>query len=140
MRVSVPVLVVLGALGGVAFIPKVANHVGYALPGEKGLPYRVHYNGRDYRSDVTCAGARWCEDDRTPEQRVRPYCTSRAGLDRARGSSGTRLVKVDDVFALFGPSHPVFTAGALPAGETVTTVIVEASADCYLTYTLMGGP
>ncbi|MFI9452555.1 hypothetical protein [Amycolatopsis sp. NPDC052450] len=137
---SVPVLVLLGALGGVAFIPKVANHFGYALPGAKGLPYRIHYNGRDYRSDVTCAGARWCEDERTPEQRVKPYCVTQTALDRARGNSGTELAKVDDVFTLFGPARSVFTAGALPPGETVTTVIVEASVDCYLTYALMGGP
>ncbi|RSN61517.1 hypothetical protein DMH01_15135 [Amycolatopsis sp. WAC 04182] len=130
----------LGAMSGAAFLPKVANHVGYALPGEKGLPYRIHYNGRDYRSDATCAGARWCEDERTPEQRLKPYCTSRAALDRMRGNNGTGLVKVDDLFTLFGPSRSVFTAGALPPGETVATIIVEDSADCYLTYALMGGP
>ncbi|WP_236005283.1 hypothetical protein [Amycolatopsis pittospori] len=139
VMVSVPLLVLFGALGGAAFIPKVANRVGYALPGEKGLPYRVHYNDRDYRSDVTCAGARWCEDDRTPGQ-AGQYCTSRAGLDGGRGNSGTELVKVDDVFTLFGPAHPVYTAGVVPRGQTATTIVVEASAGCFLTYALMGGP
>ncbi|WP_340688696.1 hypothetical protein LCL61_28280 [Amycolatopsis coloradensis] len=138
--VLVPVLLMLVVLGGAAFNSKVANHVGYALPGERGLPYRIHYNGRDYRSDVTCAAARWCEDDRNPEQRARPYCASRAELDLAKGHSGTRLVKIDEVFTLFGPSHPIFTAGALPSGETATAVIVETAADCYLTYAPMGSP
>lgn len=137
---SIAVLVVLGALCGAAFIPKVANHFGYALPGEKGLPYQVNYNGRDYRNDLTCAGAQWCEDEKTPEQRTRQYCTPRAGLGLEEGNGGTGLVKVDDVFTMFGPSHPVFTAGVLPGGQTVTRVIVEASKDCYLTYALVGGP
>ncbi|MER6663976.1 hypothetical protein ABT256_05475 [Amycolatopsis japonica] len=137
---SLLVLVMLGALGAAALNSKVANGIGYALPGESGLPYRIQYNGREYRSDVTCAGAGWCEDDRTSDQRARPYCTSRDGLDLVKGNSGTGLVEVDEVFTLFGPSHPVFTAGPLRPGETATTVIVEASADCYLTYALMGGP
>ncbi len=47
--VSTAVLVVAAILGA-TFIPKVANHFGYALPGERGLPYQVHYNGRDYRN------------------------------------------------------------------------------------------
>ncbi len=140
VTVGVSVLAALGVLSGAAFTPRVANHVGYALPGDRGLPYRIHYNGRDYRSDVTCAGARWCDDDRTPDQRARPYCTSRARLDLAKGNSGTELAKVDDVFTLFGPSHAIFTAGVLPPGETVTAVLVEASTDCYVTYALMGGP
>ncbi|WP_409495702.1 hypothetical protein [Amycolatopsis sp. cmx-11-12] len=135
VTVSIVVLVVLGALCGASFIPKVANHFGYALPGEEGLPYRVHYNGRDYRNNLTCAGAQWCAGERTPE----PYCTPRAGLDLGEGNRETGLVKVDDVFTMFGPSHPVFTAG-VPQGEVVTRVIVEAFNDCYLIYGLMGGP
>ncbi|WP_235096789.1 hypothetical protein [Amycolatopsis decaplanina] len=140
VMVSIAVLVVLGTLCGATFIPKVANHFGYALPGERGLPYKVHYNGRDYRNDLTCARARWCEDGRTPELRPRAYCTPRAGLNLGGGNSDTGLVKVDEVFTMFGPSHPVFTAGLVPRGETATNVIVEASDDCYLTYDLMGGP
>ncbi len=63
--VAIAVLVVVGTLGAT---PKVANHFGYALPGERGLPYQVHYNGRDYRNYLTCAGARWCEDPRTANE------------------------------------------------------------------------
>ncbi|MFC3454826.1 hypothetical protein [Amycolatopsis speibonae] len=138
LMVSIAVPAVLAALCGAAFIPKAANHFGYALPGEKGLPYRVHYNGRDYRSGQTCAGARWCEEEQSAEQRSRPYCMPRTGLDLEDNGAG--LVMVDDVFTLFGPSRPVFTVGGLPQGETTTRVFVEASADCYLTYALMGGP
>ncbi|WP_233223910.1 hypothetical protein [Amycolatopsis sp. BJA-103] len=133
--VSIAVLVVAGTLGA-AFIPKVANHFGYALPGERGLPYQVHYNGRDYRNVLTCAGARWCEDEKTPEQRTWSYCTPGSG----ESVRETGLVKVDDVFTLFGSSHVVFTAGVVPRGKTATRVLVEASHDCYLTYDLVGGP
>ncbi|GAB3721656.1 hypothetical protein GCM10027598_35590 [Amycolatopsis oliviviridis] len=136
--VSITVLAGLGALCGAAFIPKVANHFGYALPGEKGLPYQIQYNGRDYRNTLTCAGARWCEDEKTPEQRTKPYCTPRAGL--GLGDGGTGLVKVDDVFTLFGPSRPVFTAGVVAQGKMTAGVVVEVSDDCYLEYTLVGGP
>ncbi|QXV63608.1 hypothetical protein CVV72_41165 (plasmid) [Amycolatopsis sp. TNS106] len=132
-------MVALGALCGAAFIPKVANHFGYALSGERGLPYQVDYNGRDYRNNLTCAGAQWCEDEKTPEQRSKPYCTPRAGLALGEGD-GRELVKVDDIFTMLGSSHPVFTAGVLPQGETATKVIVEASNDCYLAYDLVGGP
>ncbi|MFK0249322.1 hypothetical protein ACIQUM_31885 [Amycolatopsis azurea] len=138
--VFLAVLVVLAALCGAPFLPKVANRFGYALPGDRGLPYKIHYNGRDYRSGATCAGARWCEDEKTPEQRARPYCKPRAELRPGSGDSDPGLVRVDEVFTLFGPSHPVFTVGVAPAGTTFTTIVVEASTDCYLTYALMGGP
>ncbi len=137
-RLVIAVPVVLGALCGAAFIPDVANHFGYALPGERGLPYQVHYNGRDYRNTLTCAGARWCEDERTPEQRAKPYCTPRAGL--GLGSGDAELVKVDELFTVFGSSHPVFTAGVVPQEKMVATVIVEASENCYVAYDLAGGP
>ncbi|OLZ47291.1 hypothetical protein [Amycolatopsis keratiniphila] len=138
--VLVPVLLTLGVLGGAAFTSKVANHIGYGLPRERGLPYRIHYNGRDYRSHLTCAGAQWCEDEKTPEERVKPYCTPRAGLGLSEGAGDARLMKVDDVFILFGSSRPLFTVGIVPPEETATRVVVEASDDCYLTYDLVGGP
>ncbi|AIG76704.1 Putative membrane protein [Amycolatopsis japonica] len=140
VMLPIAVLAILGALCGAAFTSKVANHFGYALPEDKGLPHQVQYNGRDYRSPITCAGAQWCEDEKTPEQRAMPYCMPRAGLGMTEGAGDAQLMKVDDVFTLFGPSHPLFTAGAIPPGETVTRVVVAASNDCYLAYDLVGGP
>lgn len=138
--VSFAVPVVLAALGGATFLPKVADRFGYALPGERGLPYRIHHNDRDYRNTLTCAGARWCEDGKTAEQRARPYCRPLSELRLGRDGHDAELVKVDEVFTLFGPSHPVFVTGVVPPGTTVTVVVVEASTDCYLVYKLMGGP
>src|SRR5438876_9783729 len=42
-------------------LPWMANHYSFALPGEKGLPYWVMYNGRRYFNSITCANAAWCE-------------------------------------------------------------------------------
>ncbi|GAA1958424.1 hypothetical protein GCM10009754_30890 [Amycolatopsis minnesotensis] len=126
----------LGALAGIAFLPPLANHFGYALPGEHGLPFRVHYHGRDYRSHMTCAGADWCEAEKTPADRAKPYCAPRE--DPAAGSGP--LVRVDEVVTLFGAAHPVFTTPNRAQGETVMTILVEASGECYVSYTLMGGP
>ncbi len=135
MVVSVVVLVGLGALAGLAFLPATANHFGYALPGREGLPYRVHYQDRDYRSHLTCARASWCEAEMTPEDRARPYCTPGTEL-----RAGLSLVRVDDVGTLFGPPHGLFVDAGHAADRTPMAVLVEASRDCYVSYTLMGGP
>lgn len=109
------------AAGGVAFLPWTANHFGYALPGEHGLPYRIHHAGRDYRSYATCAGAGWCHDE--------PYCAPVAG---------DSLTPVDEVGTWFGPAHVVYTAER-PDGSP-TGLLVQAGPGCFVGYTLMGGP
>jgi hypothetical protein len=119
--------VVLVAAGGLAFLPWTANHFGYALPGEHGLPYRIHHAGRDYRSYATCAGADWCGTDQ--------YCVPLARF----GGTETSLTPVDEVSTLFGASHVVFTAKPIPDG-TPTTVLVRDGPDCFVGYALMGGP
>ena len=54
-------LLAVGGLAGVLLLialqPWTANHFGYALPGPRGLPYRLSYAGRDYSNAQTCAGA-----------------------------------------------------------------------------------
>ncbi|MFJ9783362.1 hypothetical protein ACIRSS_27555 [Amycolatopsis sp. NPDC101161] len=113
-------VVLLGA-GGLAFLPWTANHFGYALPGDRGLPYRIHHAGRDYRSYATCAGAGWCHDE--------PYCVPRHDL---------ALTAVDEVGTWFGPSHVVYTAER--SDGTPVGLLVEAAPDCYVGYVMMGGP
>lgn len=66
-------LVVLGVCAGfslgcfLASRATVANHLGYALSGPYGLPFRVHYAGRDYENSSTCAGAAWCRGSGPPD-------------------------------------------------------------------------
>ncbi|MBE8524417.1 hypothetical protein ILP97_44245 [Amycolatopsis sp. H6(2020)] len=118
------VALVLLAAGGFAFLPWTANHFGYALPGDHGLPYRIHHADRDYRSDATCAGAGWCT--------ATPYC-SPSGGDEAS------LTQVGEVSTWFGASHAVFTTRPVPGG-TPLTVLVRAGPGCFVGYALMGGP
>ncbi|MFJ1761636.1 hypothetical protein ACIOD2_15045 [Amycolatopsis sp. NPDC088138] len=121
-------VVVLLAAGGLAFLPWTANHFGYALPGDRGLPYRIHHAGRDYRSYLTCAGAGWCGS-------ADPYCVPLVHF----GGTAASLTPVDEVVTLFGASHVVFTTKPVPDG-TPTVVLVRAGSDCYVGYALMGGP
>lgn len=116
------VLILLPAATGAGFLPRVANHFGYALPWPDGLPYSVHYRDRDYHSPRTCAGAGWCDGPG-------PVCLPHPG----------RLVRVDDVFTYFGTSHDVFVDGSIPPRETPIGVLVEAHDGCYVAYSLSGG-
>lgn len=118
--VALPIVLLLAA-GGIAFLPWTANHFGYALPGEHGLPYRIHHAGRDYRSYATCAGAGWCD--------ATPYCAP---------LNGVAVTPVDEVGTWFGSSHVVYTAEAHDG--TPMGVLVQAGPDCYVGYSLMGGP
>lgn len=117
---AVTLVVLLPAAGGAAFLPWTANHFGYALPGERGLPYRIHHAGRDYHSEATCAGAGWCD---TPA----PHCAP----------PEPSLTRVDEVPTLFGTAHPVFVTRPAP---TPLTVLVQATPGCFVGYALMGGP
>ena len=63
------VLALLAGLGLCCLLaaqPTMANRFGYALPGADGLPFRVHYAGRDYENSSTCAGAGWCKANGPP--------------------------------------------------------------------------
>ena len=124
----VAVVVVLLAAGGFAFLPWTANHFGYALPGERGLPYRIHHAGRDYHSSATCAGAGWCDNAPSP-------CVPLARF----GGDETSLTQVGEVSTLFGAPHAVFTARPVPEGTPVR-VLVQAGPGCFVGYALMGGP
>ncbi|WP_372672925.1 hypothetical protein [Amycolatopsis kentuckyensis] len=111
------------AAGGVAFLPWTANHFGYALPTEHGLPYRIHHAGRDYRGPA-CAGAGWCAGS--------PYCVPFGGDE-------TALTQVDEVGTWFGPSHAVYTAESVTDGVPIR-LLVRADGNCFVGYALMGGP
>jgi hypothetical protein len=122
------VLVVFLAAGS-AFLPRLANHFGFALPIADGLPYRVFYLDRAYSSsDHMCAGAGWC--------RPQPSCSSLSELNE-KGYSP--LTQIGTVHTLFGPDHPIVT-GRTIQDSPPTIVWVSYSRDCYLTYALMGGP
>lgn len=114
--------------GAVAFNPWTANHFGYALPGADGLPFRIHYNGRDYASTGYCAGADWCKG----QQRT---CWTQ---ERLMSVQMWPLAEVGQIPALFARPYPIMSS-AIPAGMTHTLVFVPAGS-CYVVYALEGGP
>ena len=124
----VVVLLLLAGLAWIAFQPWTANHFGYALPGQDRLPYRISYAGRDYSNLHECAGADWC-------QPASKQCSSQQELiDQRRWP----LAQVGSVPTLFGSSHPIWASSF--GGQTVMEIYVLDRADCYLTYTIEGGP
>jgi hypothetical protein len=123
-------LVLVGLLGFVAVQPRVANALGYALPGPSGLPYRVSFAGRDYDNDTTCAGAGWC--------RVNGPLLCTAG-DQLREAGTWPLQQVGWLFTLFALPRPLLRAPT-PRGMTTMTLYVPRGRDCYLAYALSGGP
>lgn len=121
--------------GGItaALQPRVANHFGYALPGKDGLPAYIFANGRRYQSLQVCAGAGWCEQTRL--QQLIPRCYTQANLV---ATQQWPLVRVGTMFTLFGAPQPILA----PTGQTGLTrpLVMADGSDCYVVYTLEGGP
>jgi hypothetical protein len=119
-------IVILAALLWGVFQPWAANHFGYALPGQDRLPYRITYAGRDYGNPNECAGDDWC-------QPAAKRCISQQQL---ADQHLWPLKQVGSIPTLFGSAYPIL---APPAGGQ-TILFVLDNDDCYLMYTLMGGP
>ena len=123
-------LSLVGVLVVIVQQPWTANHFGYALPGPHGLPFRLSYAGRHYANEHTCAGDNWCRGNGPPQ------CTTAAWL---RSDHYWPLQRVGSVATLFGSSRLVFRAPT-PQGMTTMSLYVPIGRDCYLAYTLEGGP
>lgn len=119
---------VLGALLALASQPRLANHVGYALPA--GLPFRLSYAGRHYANQSICAGADWCRANGPPR------CTNARWLRRQHSWP---LRRAGAIFTLFGPARPLLRYPP-PMGMTTMALYVPLGRDCYLAYSLEGGP
>jgi hypothetical protein len=118
--------------------PMMANQFGYALPGEKGLPYRISHNNRDYHSAMTCAGASWCRTGQTAQEKAKGFCTPGDAIRKDLSRRNRQLTRTGEVYTLFGPAREIFAGSnsVLPL-----TLYVEAEQnDCYVEYGLMGGP
>ncbi len=108
------------------FQPWAANHFGYALPGQDRLPNRITYAGRYYGNPNECAGDDWC-------QPADKSCMSQRELI---DENLWPLKQIGSIPTLFGPAYPIFQ----PPGENQMYLLVHDNDDCYLTYSLMGGP
>ena len=129
-KVALGLMLLLGFLVGVlTFLPRLANHFGFALPIEHGLPYRVFYHDRAYSSnDNMCAGSGWCNPQLS--------CSSFSEL-KEKGYGP--LSQIGTVHTLFGPVHPI-VSGQMIQSLPPAIIWVSYSKDCYLAYVLMGGP
>lgn len=116
---------ILAALGWALFQPWSANHFGYALPGKDRLPYRITYQGRSYSNPYECAGDTWCN----PTDKI---CSTKQQLIE---QNVWPLKQVGTIPTLFGKSYPIL---APPNAETF--ILVLDHDDCYLIYSLEGGP
>ena len=140
----ISILLLLLVIGFIwySLLPWMANHYGFALPGEKGLPYWVMYNGRGYFNSITCANANWCEEDQKnyPNQ----LCMKESEI---RQYGDWPLVQVSSVQTLLGDPYPVMADNYIlrkPVryGEPVygMAVYVSRGNGCYIQYQLSGGP
>jgi hypothetical protein len=125
------VLLVVSALL-IVLQPDLANHFGYALPGKDGLPYRIHFAGRDYATYQVCADADWCVQDR--ERLHLPRCYDQGWL---QSHIPGQLIQVATIWTLLGASYAVLS----PRSRGVTApLIVADGTSCFVIYTLEGGP
>lgn len=123
------VVVVLAGLGVAAFQPWTANHFGYALPGPRGLPFRIHYGGRDFGTPGMCAGAGWCQTPIMGDSN----CRTQAAIT---SKGWWPLDQVGTMYTLFGPSYPILGIH----NATQLLLFVRLNAGCYIIYSLEGGP
>lgn len=117
-------------------LPQLANHFGFALPGLKGLPYRVVYAGRAYSNTSTCAYADWCQSpsqDFSPD----PLCQKKEDIQR---QGDWPLAQVGIVFTFIGLPYPLMMPQADVSRKISFGVYIGYSSDCYVPYTLEGGP
>jgi len=130
MKVVVGLILLSGFLISIlVFLPYLANHLGFALPIDFGLPYQVIYKNRSYSSnDNMCAGGGWCQPQLA--------CSSITELDKKYNGP---LSQIGNVYTLFGPVHPIMS-GPMIHGSPPTIIWVSYSKNCFLTYVLMGGP
>ncbi len=140
---SISILLCLLAIGFTWYVllPWMANHYSFALPGEKGLPYRVMYNGRSYFNSITCANAAWCEE--AQQNYPNQLCMTESEIRQHAGP----LVQVSDIQTLWGDPYPIMADSYIlrkPVryGEPVygMAVYVFRGNGCYIQYQLVGGP
>lgn len=130
IAVTGTLVLALVALFVVFGLPLLANWNGFALPGERGLPYRIRINGQEYDNPSTCARRSWCGD--------KPNYVPMEEITR-RGH--TPLVRVGSVSTLFGPEHAIFIPTNPPdiLGQSGWIVYVQ-DGDRYLAFFRGGGP
>ncbi len=115
------VLIVAGMV--FAFSDFAARHLGYARPWSHGLPDRITRHGRDYSGHPGS-------------------CLSMQQLQAQFPSNYFPLEKVGSFPTLFGSSHDIYVFNGNDGRNGMTTMALEVGdgANCYVGYSIEGGP
>lgn len=98
-------------------VPSVAGHFGYATRWPSRMPSVLGFNGRDYHGPTGCLPR-----TKTPFGLHRPY-------------------RVGTMPVLLGDDAPIFTVHRWRSTDVAPVILrVKRSDDCYVVYSLEGGP
>lgn len=118
-------------------LPWMANHFGFALPGQGGLPYRIAYADRTYSNPATCAYAGWCQSPSSGTH-PDPLCWKQEDIQQ---HGDWPLVRVGTIFTLFGLPYSLMAPQSSVSSKLTAIIIYLASdTNCYVPYALEGGP
>src|SRR5262249_53313248 len=109
LMAGVPAAIATGLI-----LPRVANNLGFALPGPHGLPSRLSYRGHYYYNLSSCAYAGWCDDGKGPT------CHAPARLQH---DGNWPLQRIGVVPTLLDPPRPLLIAQAQPDATVISLFV-----------------
>lgn len=114
---SVGIACIVLVLLWVAVAPRVAGHFGWGTAWPRSIPTALSFRGREYLDESSCVRR------------------ARTTLDGVRG------FRIGSLPVVFGSALPILARSPVPqGGPAATVIVVEARADCYVAYSLQGGP
>ena len=118
-------------------LPWMANHFGFALPGQWGLPYRIAYADRTYTNLATCAYAGWCQSLASGTH-PDPLCWQGEEIQQ---HGDWPIVHVGTISTLFGSPYSLMAAQSnVSSKQLVFAIYLVYDPHCYVPYGLEGGP
>lgn len=132
------VLIVVISLSWLSWLelPWMANHFGFALPGQGGLPYRIAYADRTYANLATCAHAGWCHS--TSPRPPDPLCWKKVDIQQ---HGDWPLVRVGTISTFFGSPYSLMASQSTVSSKlTIVILYLVYHTNCYVHYSLEGSP
>lgn len=116
----------------ILFLPDLVRELGYVLPGKGGTSCKIIYARRAYLAFRECKRGFWYGEKLT--------CKSKMNLINKRWWP---LVQVGSIPTLLGTPRPLLVevrSRMQRSFDTPTGVFMLVDTDCYVTYSLSGGP
>ncbi len=116
----------------ILFLPRIVRQLGYALPRKGGTPCMISYAHRDY------IGPQECKRDFLYGQEL--TCKSKMNLINKRRWP---LVQIGSIPTLLGAPRPLLVdvrSRRQNSTDTPTALFMLVDTDCYVAYSLSGGP